>query len=78
MLATVRTQTAPRSNPAPAAASQLERRRAEIRAMLDDIRAKEPSPSELVDAVRRAGGDAVPRDRLHRIATSILSLFRAR
>lgn len=78
MFATARTQTAPRSNHASDAASQLERRRAEIRAMLDDIRAKEPSPTELVDAVRRAGGDAVPGDRLYRIAASILSLLRAR
>jgi hypothetical protein len=53
----------------------LEARHSEIRALLDDIRARRPTPDDIVRAVESASGGTLSRERLDRIVANILSLY---
>jgi hypothetical protein len=57
------------------AAGSLDSRRQEIRAFLEDIRRRQPSPAEIVEAVDRATEGELSSHQLRDIANSVLALY---
>lgn len=74
-----RNDTAPaNSNERGARSTTLESRRREIRALLEEIRAPQPTPTEIIRVVEQAGAGTLDDGRLDRIAADIRSLYRTR
>jgi hypothetical protein len=44
--------------------------------LLEEIRADQPSPAEVLNAIRRASNGELTSERLQRIAGSVLALYR--
>ena len=55
--------------------ADLESRRREVEALLEEIRSRDPTPVEIVQAVETASDGALTPDRVNRITASILSLY---
>ena len=62
--------------PAACHAPAAEARRREIMTLLEEIRSDQPSPGEVLNAIRRASNGELTAERLHRIAGSVLALYR--
>jgi hypothetical protein len=56
----------------------LEARRREIRALLDDIRSREPTSTEVAQVIAQECEGQLHGDRLHRLAARIVAAFRSK
>jgi hypothetical protein len=64
------------ARPAACQSRAAEARRREIMDLLEEIRADQPSPAEVLNAIRRASNGELTSERLQRIAGSVLALYR--
>jgi hypothetical protein len=64
------------SNGKAATPTDLEARRREISALLEEIRSQSPTPNDIIKAVEQASDGKLSGDHLERIAAGILSLYK--